>query len=89
MTQDNQKIFDGMIERLERQRLNLFRSAAQLDNTIQQLRIDAFTNESIDVLKWCINERMTYREAFLMSAALPRDETSEEIMNDALDNFIG
>lgn len=84
MTEHNQKIFDGMIKKLEEQRLKLFRSAAQLDNTIGELRrLDTGDFRT----KLCIQDRMTYREAFLSDGALPRDEESTEIMQDALSNF--
>lgn len=90
MTGHNQKIFDGMIEKLEQQRLRLFRSAAQLDTTIRELRTDMFcTSASMEpeYISECIKARMTHREAFLCAEALPRDEMSSEIMQDAIDNF--
>ena len=87
MTEHNQKIFDKMIGELENQRLKLFRSAAQLDETIRALQTDVNTYESDRAIDTCIAARADFRTSYLYAEEIGRDEETEEIFKAALGDF--
>lgn len=87
MTEHNQKIFDRMIGELENQRLKLFRSAAQLDETIRALQIDANTYESDRAIDTCIAAKANFRSSYLWGEEIDRDKETEEIFKAALGDF--
>ena len=87
MTEHNRKVFDRMIKELENQRLKLFRSAAQLDETIRALQTDINTYESDRVIDTCIAARANFRSSYLYSEEIDHDEETEEIFKAALGDF--
>lgn len=87
MTEHNRKVFDRMIGELENQRLKLFRSAAQLDETIRALQIDINTYESDRAINTCIAARANFRSSYLYSEEIDHDEETEEIFKAALGDF--
>ena len=87
MTEHNRKVFDRMIGELENQRLKLFRSAAQLDETIRALRTDINTYESDRAIDTCIAARANFRSSYLYSEEIDHDEETEEIFKAALGDF--
>lgn len=87
MTEHNRKVFDRMIGELENQRLKLFRSAAQLDETIRALQIDINTYESDQAIDTCIAARANFRSSYLYSEEIDHDEETEEIFKAALGDF--
>lgn len=87
MTEHNRKVFDRMIGELENRRLKLFRSAAQLDETIRALQIDINTYESDRAIDTCIAARANFRSSYLYSEEIDHDEETEEIFKAALGDF--
>ena len=87
MTEHNQKVFDKLIKDLEEQRLKLYRSAAQLDETIQNLMTDRHLDNRDEAMDSCISVRANYRAAYLHNSGIGRDEETEEIFKAAIGNF--
>ena len=87
MTEHNRKVFDRMIGELENQRLKLFRSAAQLDETIRALQTDINTYESDRAIDTCIAARANFRSSYLYNEEIDHDEETEEIFKAALGDF--
>lgn len=87
MTEHNQEVFNTLIEDLERQRLRLFRSAAQLDEMIESIKGDAHTYESSRLMREAIAANGNRRMNYLYEKGLDRDEETEEILKAAIGNF--
>lgn len=87
MTEHNQEVFNTLIEDLERQRLRLFRSAAQLDEMIESIKGDAHAYESGRLVRQAIAAHGNCRVNYLYEKGLDRDEETEEILKAAIGNF--
>lgn len=87
MTEHNQKVFNKLIEDLEKRRLTLFKIAAQIDGMIDALESDSCTYETDKMIDSCISARGNFLIEYLHNAGLGRDEELEEIFKAAIGNF--